>query len=85
MIGSNDFLSLFVGLEMQSLSLYILAALNRDQVTSSEAALKYFILGALATTFYLYGVSLGYGFSGSTSFESIGALIRVESVEGFPI
>ncbi|MBY0501596.1 MAG: NADH-quinone oxidoreductase subunit NuoN [Alphaproteobacteria bacterium] len=85
MIGANDFLSLFVGLEMQSLSLYILAALNRDQVASSEAALKYFILGALATTFYLYGVSLGYGFSGTTSFESLVALIRVESVEVLPI
>jgi NADH-quinone oxidoreductase subunit N len=85
MVESNDFMSLFVGLEMQGLSLYVLAALNRNQLSSSEAALKYFILGALATVLFLYGVSLIYGFSGSTSFEALGSVIRVESVEGLPI
>lgn len=82
MVAANDFLSLFIGLEMQGLSLYILAALNRNQITASEAALKYFILGALSTSLYLYGVSLLYGFSGSTNFEALATVIRLESAEG---
>ncbi len=82
MVEANDFMTLFVGLEMQGLSLYVLAALNRDQVTASEAALKYFILGALATCLYLYGASLIYGFSGSTNFQAIASVIRIESTEG---
>jgi len=85
MIQANDFMSLFVGLEMQALSLYVLAALNREQLSSSEAALKYFVLGALSTCLYLYGVSLLYGFSGSTSFDAIAAVIRVESSLGLPL
>jgi NADH-quinone oxidoreductase subunit N len=82
MVSANDFLSLFVGLELQGLSLYVLAALNRDQSTASEAALKYFVLGALATCLYLYGVSLIYGFSGSTNFEALATVIRMESTAG---
>ncbi len=85
MVEANDFLTLFIGLEMQGLSLYILAALSRDQVTASEAALKYFILGGLTTCFYLYGASLIYGFSGSTNFEIITSVIRNASMEGFPL
>ncbi len=85
MVGANDFLSLFMGLEIQSLSLYVLVALKRDQTIASEAALKYFVLGALATCFYLYGASLMYGFSGSTNFEAIATIIRMESAGNFPL
>jgi len=82
MVEANDFMILFMGLELQGLCLYVLAALSRDQVTASEAALKYFILGALGTCLYLYGSSLIYGFSGSTNFQTIASVIRIESTAG---
>jgi NADH-quinone oxidoreductase subunit N len=82
MVEANDFMVLFVGLEMQGLCLYILAALNRTKEKSSEAALKYFILGAFSTCLYLYGSSLIYGFSGSTNFEVLESVVRIESVNG---
>lgn len=85
MVEANDFISLFVGLELQGMSLYVLAALDRDRFTSSEAALKYFILGALSTCLYLYGTSLIYGFSGSTNFDVLGPVLRIESQEGLPL
>ena len=85
MLGANDFLNLFIGLEMQGLSLYVLAALNRNQAITAEAALKYFILGAVATAFYLYGTSLLYGFSGSTNFEVLALSIRSETVATIPL
>ena len=69
MISANDFLSLYVGLETQSLALYLVAAFQRDTVRSTEAGLKYFVLGALASGLLLYGVSLVYGFAGSTNFD----------------
>ena len=68
MVSANDLLSLYVGLELQSLSLYVVAALNRDSVKSSEAGLKYFVLGALSSGMLLYGCSLIYGFAGTTAF-----------------
>jgi NADH-quinone oxidoreductase subunit N len=68
MISANDFISLYLGLELQSLSLYILCAFNRGNGRSAEAGVKYFVLGALASGLFLYGVSLIYGFSGTTSF-----------------
>jgi NADH-quinone oxidoreductase subunit N len=71
MISANDLISLYVGLELQSLSLYVLAAIRRDDVRSSEAGLKYFVLGALSSGMLLYGASLIYGFTGSTSFAAI--------------
>jgi NADH-quinone oxidoreductase subunit N len=71
MISANDFLSLYMGLETQSLSLYLIAAFQRDTVRSTEAGLKYFLLGALASGLMLYGVSLVYGFTGTTNFESL--------------
>lgn len=82
MVGADDFMVLFIGLEMQGLCLYILAALDKTHVKSSEAALKYFILGALSTCLYLYGASLVYGFSGSTNFEALESVIRMESSNG---
>lgn len=71
MISANDFLSLYVGLETQSLALYLIAAFQRDTVRSTEAGLKYFVLGALASGLLLYGVSLVYGFAGSTNFDML--------------
>jgi len=71
MVSANDLISLYVSLELQSLSLYVLAAFNRDNERSSEAGLKYFVLGALSSGLLLYGCSLVYGFSGTTHFEGI--------------
>ncbi len=68
MLSSNDFITLYLGLELQSLSLYVLAAIKKDSLKSSEAGLKYFILGALASGFFLFGVSLLFGITGTTSF-----------------
>lgn len=69
MVSANDLISLYVGLEMQSLSLYVMAAFRRDEQRSTEAGLKYFVLGALASGMLLYGSSLIYGFSGTTNFS----------------
>jgi len=71
MVSANDFMSLYLGLETQSLSLYVLAAYQRDSLRATEAGLKYFLLGALASGMLLYGVSLVYGFSGTTNFEGL--------------
>ena len=71
MISSNDLLVFYMGLELQSLALYVLATFNRDQIKSSEAGLKYFVLSALSSGLLLYGCSLIYGFSGSTNFDEI--------------
>lgn len=68
MVSANDLLALYIGLELQSLALYVLAAFNRDKTRSSEAGLKYFVLGALSSGMMLYGISLIYGFTGSVSF-----------------
>ncbi len=71
MVSSTDLISLYMGVETQSLALYILAAFNRDSRRSTEAGLKYFVLGALSSCLLLYGASLVYGFSGSTHFANI--------------
>ena len=71
MISSNDLMEFYMGLELQSLALYVLATFNRDQLKSSEAGLKYFVLSALSSGLLLYGCSLVYGFSGSTNFDTI--------------
>ncbi len=71
MISSNDLIVFYMGLELQSLALYVLATFNRDQLQSSEAGLKYFVLSALSSGLLLYGCSLIYGFSGSTNFDAI--------------
>jgi NADH-quinone oxidoreductase subunit N len=71
MISSNDLMVFYVGLELQSLALYVLSSFNRDQLKSSEAGLKYFVLSALSSGLLLYGCSLIYGFSGSTNFNVI--------------
>ena len=68
MVSSNNLIGLYLGIELQSLSLYVLAALNRDSVKSTEAGVKYFVLGALSSGLLLYGCSLIYGFTGSTNY-----------------
>ena len=71
MISAYDLIVFYIGLELQSLALYVLASFNRDNIRSSEAGLKYFILSALSSGLLLYGCSLIYGFTGSTNFENI--------------
>jgi NADH-quinone oxidoreductase subunit N len=71
MISANDLIALYLGVELQSLALYVVAAINRDSARSSEAGLKYFVLGALSSGMLLYGASLIYGLTGATSFEVI--------------
>jgi len=71
MISSYDLIVFYMGLELQSLSLYVLASFNRDNYRSTEAGLKYFVLSALSSGLLLYGCSLIYGFSGSTNFDLI--------------
>jgi len=76
MISSNDLMVFYMGLELQSLALYVLATFNRDQLKSSEAGLKYFVLSALSSGLLLYGCSLIYGFSGSTNFNIISSQLN---------
>ena len=71
MVGANDLILFYLGLELQSLALYILASIDRDNSKSSEAGIKYFVLSALSSGLLLYGCSLLYGFSGSTNFDVI--------------
>ena len=71
MVSSNDIILFYLGLELQSLSLYILAAIDRDNLRSSESGIKYFVLSALSSGLLLYGCSLLYGFTGSTNFDLI--------------
>ncbi len=71
MVSAGDLMALYMGLELQSLALYVVAALRRDSVKSTEAGLKYFVLGALASGMLLYGASLVYGYAGTTRFDGI--------------
>ncbi|WP_425404798.1 NADH-quinone oxidoreductase subunit NuoN [Hwanghaeella sp.] len=71
MVSANDLMSLYIGLELQSLSLYVVASFQRDTVRSTESGLKYFVLGALSSGLLLYGCSLIYGFSGTTQFDAL--------------
>jgi NADH-quinone oxidoreductase subunit N len=75
MISANDLVALYMGLELQSLALYVVAAIDRDSARSSEAGLKYFVLGALSSGMLLYGASLIYGFTGATAFPQIAAAL----------
>ncbi len=76
MISANDLIVFYMGLELQSLALYVLATFNRDQLKSSEAGLKYFVLSALSSGLLLYGCSLIYGFTGSTNFNMIASQLN---------
>ncbi|NNM55870.1 NADH-quinone oxidoreductase subunit NuoN [Acidocella sp.] len=75
MISAADLMSLYIGFELQSLTLYILAASARDSLRSTEAGLKYFVLGSLASGLLIYGISLVYGFAGTTNFISLAAIL----------
>ncbi len=85
MVSANDLISLYLGIELQSLSLYVLAAIRRDSVRSTEAGLKYFVLGALSSGILLYGMTLIYGFAGSTGFDDLAAVFAESSGDGAPI
>ena len=76
MVSAGDLITLYMGLELQSLALYVLAAIRRDSLRSTEAGLKYFMLGALASGLLLYGASLVYGYAGTTRFEGIASTIQ---------
>lgn len=75
MVSANDLISIYMGIELQSLPLYVLAAFRRDSTRATEAGLKYFVLGALSSGMLLYGCSMIYGFTGSTGFEGIAAAL----------
>ncbi len=80
MISANDLIALYLGVELMSLSLYVVAAIDRDNLRSSEAGLKYFVLGALSSGMLLYGASLIYGFTGTVSFAGIAAAAKLPSI-----
>ncbi len=78
MISANDLITLYVGLELQNLALYVVASFDRDSPRSSEAGLKYFVLGGLSSGMLLYGLSLVYGFAGTTGFADLAHLLAGE-------
>src|SRR4030088_589465 len=80
LISAADLIALYLGLELMSLALYVVAAINRDSARSAEAGLKYFILGALSSGMLLYGASLVYGFTGTVSFVGIANAAREPSI-----
>jgi NADH-quinone oxidoreductase subunit N len=80
MVSSGDLILLYMGLELQSLSLYVIAAIRRDNARSTEAGLKYFVLGALSSGLLLYGASLTYGYSGTTLFSGILSTIQADEM-----
>ncbi|MBU2118651.1 MAG: NADH-quinone oxidoreductase subunit N, partial [Alphaproteobacteria bacterium] len=82
MASSGDLISLYVGIELHSLALYVLAAFHRDDLKASEAGLKYFVLGALSSGLLLYGASLIYGFTGSMRFDEIAAYAAANESTG---
>src|SRR5207253_7436780 len=80
MASAGDFIILYLSLELQSLALYVLAAFDRDNLRSTESGLKYFILGALSSGMMLYGISLVYGFTGTTSFAKVAMIVQSSGV-----
>lgn len=76
MVSANDLIALYMGLELQSLALYVIASFQRDSLRSAEAGLKYFVLGALASGLLLYGMSLVYGFTGTTNFDVLAKMFH---------
>lgn len=85
MVSANDLMTLYIGLELSSLALYVLASFDRDNARSSEAGLKYFVLGALSSGMLLFGASLVYGYTGSTNFSAIATLFTAEGEMQTPI
>ncbi|MDP4839992.1 MAG: NADH-quinone oxidoreductase subunit N, partial [Alphaproteobacteria bacterium] len=85
MISANDLISAFLGIEMQSLCLYIMVSIARDRPASGEAGIKYFVLGALATAFFLFGSGYLYGFTGTTEFNGMAAVLANTSELPVPV
>jgi len=87
MVSANDMLALYMGLELQSLSLYVLAAIRRNHIKSAESGMKYFILGAISSGMLLFGISLIYGYTGTTNFDLIASTliadVSIGAVVGF--
>ncbi len=81
MVSANSLLTLYIGIELQSLALYILAAFNRDSLRASEAGLKYFVLGAISSGLLLYGITLVYGSAGSLHFDRIGEVVQANGTQ----
>ncbi len=79
LISANDLIALYLGFELMSLALYVVAAFHRDNVRATEAGLKYFVLGALSSGMMLYGASLLYGFAGTVSFAGLATAIHAQS------
>jgi NADH-quinone oxidoreductase subunit N len=82
MISANDLIGLYLGLELQSLALYVVASIHRDDAKSAEAGLKYFVLGALSSGMLLYGASLIYGFTGNVNFDTIANVLQGKAATG---
>jgi NADH-quinone oxidoreductase subunit N len=80
MVSAANFIALYLGMELQSLALYVLASFNRDSARSTEAGLKYFVLGALSSGMLLYGISLIYGFTGTVDFAGVAASVKASGV-----
>jgi len=80
MVSANNFIALYMALELQSLALYVLAAFKRDSARSSEAGLKYFVLGSLSSGMLLYGISLIYGFTGTLDFATVASVVKAGGV-----
>ena len=80
MVSTNNLIGLYLGIELQSLSLYVLSSIDRNSLKSSESGVKYFVLGALSSGLFLYGCSLIYGFTGSTNYLIINENFTVENI-----
>jgi NADH-quinone oxidoreductase subunit N len=85
MAQATDLLLIFLALETMSIAVYVLTGFRRDQVQSTEAAFKYFLLGAFASSFFLYGIAFLYGVTGSTSLDRVGSVIAAQSMSGNPM
>jgi NADH-quinone oxidoreductase subunit N len=85
MVQATDLLLLFLALETMSIGVYVLTGFRRDQVQSTEAAFKYFLLGAFASSFFLYGIAFTYGMTGSTSLDRVGSVMAAQSMSGNPL
>jgi NADH-quinone oxidoreductase subunit N len=85
MVQASDLLLMFLALETMSIAVYVLTGIRRDQLASTEAAFKYFLLGAFASSFFLYGIAFIYGLTGSTSLDRVGSVIAAQSMSGNPM
>jgi NADH-quinone oxidoreductase subunit N len=85
MVQSSDLLLMFLALETMSIAVYVLTGMARERLTGTEAAFKYFLLGAFASSFFLYGIAFIYGLTGSTSLDRVGSVIAAQSMSGNPM